>query len=272
MKDEINDNRIIKHLPLNEQIAVESLEELGVAYVLAPYHRKGNIMTMEKGMHDSRLSLDIVLLYTKTLAPLYRIHSHQETGQLYSFWKLPNSESIGTKGYYRTTLQKLRGLAESTSPAKELRPALVWAFGEMEKYCSLFSESDGEPAYCLLHGDLHNGNILRFGEEYRLIDAEFLQFGPREAELAFLLCWDYFVHPTFCSYAPTLLSKEILTLHKCEILSQTEIRKIVMFFIPMILAAAILFLEQGRYKYSEEMIRGIQGFFSVYQDWRSNNA
>ena len=255
-----------KTLSTSEINAYKLLHDLELDSVLIPYTLQGNKLKMVKGSHPSRLELDFVQLYQTVLCELYEVHSSILTPGIYSFFNAcisSYSTIVGNQGYLDYILMEQQNIfchcgkyINSIVEQTYLDSAI-----QFSKWCGR-NRNSFIPEYVLLHGDLFVGNILSYHNAYKLIDLEFLRFGPKELEIAFLLCWDFISNPMLKPYSYYIISQNIDALIAAKIIKEENAAYLVSGYMPRIVSLACIAASSNLYTDSSLILDGCNSFWN----------
>ena len=220
---------------------------------------EGSVLTEQEGEHVARNRMDILKLYEDALRPLHEIRSDCFSPGIYSF--MASGEQPGDSPYEEYLLRELNALAEAAGGRDSLEDSMYEA---VLKGLRQMPAGPADPrGFCLLHGDLYAGNILSCDGRYALIDFEYLRFGPKEMEWAFLLFWDM-----VCESRPrrreeyrAKATEELRALTRAGILDRESIRKITGIFLPALLLAAHISCRRKLYREHERLREEIESFW-----------
>ncbi len=255
-------NTVSKVLSAREAEAYRCLEQWDLAKIAPPYTRDGTSMTMAKGSHPSRLGLDLPKLYRQVLQPMYEIGFDGFSPGIYCFM-----EACGEDGNFAAQLIQTitqRRSAQTGTRSGELHTVLQQSCQRVLDVLPRLATS-WKPSAVLLHGDLFLGNILEYGNDYRLIDFEYLRAGPREMELAFCLCWDFLSNPELCPYADFVIGRDADALVQCGALDGFTRQLILEGLIPAIVALTCLNIQDGLYRFPAPITAGVTAFWQQYR-------
>lgn len=253
----------IKKLKKNEKLKMEAVETLPNSdKIMMPHLFLGSycIMPMARKMVTYQRP-DIEQL-TDVLKLWYRQTTSSYSEGIYSFARHGRTSKKGNQTFYSYLKQELDDLWMKTSIKNTYKGMAelaleMWLMG-YEKYKDTFFWS-----YNYLHGDLHSGNIVSFCGLYRLIDWENLRSGPKELELSFYLCWDYFRwHNPQDSLNKMLAEIEVF---KSKMLLRTdEIERILYCLIPMWMLLITIYLNNGNLLFEQERTAVCQELIPLY--------
>lgn len=173
----------------SEKNTIIYLHKTRLHTLLLPRHlRVGNMLIMRKCKTPRRIEYtEFVQVYKMLLQTLYSFKSDSFFGGVYSFiGSLPASDALYVQ-HLKNEYLNFYNFIES-DPSEETRK-LLFEMEYIHKYLldTLDEYSGWTPpfGFCTLHGDLHLGNFVKENGEIKLIDFEFLSFGPMEIELAY---------------------------------------------------------------------------------------
>lgn len=255
-----------KILSASEIHAYNLLHELKLDNIMIPHTLQGNKLKMAKGVHPSRLELDFVQLYQNILCKLYAVQSPNFTPGIYSFFDTSicnNNTTTGESLYLDYVVMEQQNIFRNCG--KYIKPIVIRTYSEsinqFFKWCKR-NRNSFIPEYVLLHGDLFIGNILFYHNAYKLIDLEFLRFGPKELEIAFLLCWDFISNPMLKLYSHYVISKNIDALVAAKIIKETDVLSIVNGFMPLIVSLASIAASANLYTDSNVILDGCNSLWN----------
>lgn len=255
-----------KILSASEIHAYNLLHELKLDNIMIPHTLQGNKLKMVKGVHPSRLELDFVQLYQNVLCKLYAVKSSNFTPGIYSFFNsfiCNNNTTAGESLYLDYVVMEQQNIFRNCG--KYIKPIVVRTYSEsinqFAKWCER-NRNSFMPEYVLLHGDLFIGNILFYHNAYKLIDLEFLRFGPKELEIAFLLCWDFISNPMLKLYSHYVISKNIDALVAAKIIKEADVLSIINGFMPLIVSLACIAASANLYTDSNIILDGCNSLWN----------
>ncbi len=252
----------VKHLSEREVNAFALLEHINLKKILPNYYLEDNVLYMEKGSHCSRLNLDIVKLYNDVLASLYDNKNSDFSMGIYSFmWSGLESKCESYMEYQCNEVETIKNRCYG-SIADQYKCVFDKSYLRFCLYSKRYSKVF-ESEYVLLHGDLFNGNILDYGGEFKLIDFEYMRYGLKEIELAFLLCWDFITHAEICQYAKYIIMRNLNDLVENKCISSLSAKLICNCFIPMFVALACMFSSVGIYRENDAILNGCKELWTV---------
>ena len=251
-----------KKINMREYAALISLQQLGLSHITLPFECLETELVMPFANSISPQKLSLSQIYRDCLKDLYSIKSDSFSPGVYAFYGsqvIPQgSDTYGA--YLQRQIQDINNVVEKSqfevvrSIAKYCRKSLN--LGLERHYDSLNNLSK----FSLLHGDLHTGNILVYHNQYKLIDFEFLRFGPRQLELAFLMSWDYISgeqpFPTTADMA-----KKTSCIATIFSLSEEEEQQIVDVFLPLIILLGIDGVNTNRFANNVAFQKGLLSLY-----------
>lgn len=176
-----------KALSDRERVNLRTLLDAGVDLPIVGLRE--NVLYLRKGSApevDDLAPERIVATYGSVIAGLQEIRSDSFTEGYYKYIS-PESPGhvVGTmREYYNQMLawaMRIRKLEHGTTTLGYSEEAgILERIGQM--ICRIEIKEGPQP-YCLLHGDLHPGNIIAVDGRYYPIDFEHLRFGLRWPEL-----------------------------------------------------------------------------------------
>lgn len=248
---EIEIVHLLKELTLIENTLIQSVE--------------GNTLIEFEGHHIERLKWNIVKLYNEAIKPFHRIHSDRFTPGIYSFM---SSNIVDLEKDYRVhLLSELNRLISFSSSQDEKILLKNEIFNVVSDSIALLIRENIEiKNFCLLHGDLYNGNLLFYNNKYVLIDFEYVRFGPFQLDITFLIFWDYISESDNLKRRKSIDSalSNIKDLKFNGIINDLDIFLILDLFLPVLLCCTLQFCEGNKYLNSEEISEGIKRFW-VYE-------
>ena len=252
---------VTKKLNSSEALAHTTLEHLGISHIMMPHWLRGDVLYMKRGTHPHRLDLDVVRLFQSVLMPMYQFRSAVCSPGIYSFMGT-NLVSGGTP-YLRYLLHEV-DLLLSDIPRTHDAEAYLGSYRQFKRACGII-DNRFQPEYSLLHGDLFIGNILVYQDEFRLIDFEFLRFGPPEVELAFMLCWDLIGHKELAEYSAYVITRDLDALVHSKSISGESAFVIKECLIPMFVLLAWHNASVGIYSDPDSILEGCSAFWPIYK-------
>ncbi len=254
----------IKKLSANEKIKMEAAHILTEdKKIMLPYVLVGKycIMPMAKAVVAQRRAdpekiADMLQeFYSRTVS----IYSEG----IYSFARQGWTRNSPDMPFYRYIKQELDSLYSHTVVKPEYArleeiSRRMWEKG-YEEYKDTFFWS-----YNYLHGDLHTGNIVNFLGEYRLIDWENLRSGPKEIELAFYMCWDYFLYDDHEKNLQSLMN-EVNIFETKGLINSGERDRILYLVIPMWMVLIILYLNNGNLMFEDKRKKSCEQLIPLYK-------
>lgn len=249
----------------NEEIEIiRQLEELSLIQNTLIHSVEDNMLIEYEGVHVTRTEWQIGKIYNEAIKPFHSIRSNRFTPGIYSFM---SSNTLCDEVDYRFYL------------LEELNKIIIPAAHNLESYIlkrelytvaksginRLIRDNIEINDFCLLHGDLHNGNILMHNSKYALTDFEYMRFGPQQIEWAFFLFWDAITELKMNVRRAYInsVAQNIIELKKSNILDEFNYSLIAHVFLPVLLCLVIQYCENGKYVNNAEIINGINIF------WRS---
>lgn len=182
---------------------------------------------------------------------------------IYSFARKGRTRKAPNMPYYRYIKQEIDDLLLHT----DIKPEYL----EIEKLACRMWEQGYELykdtffwSYNFLHGDMHSGNIVSFRGQYRLIDWEYFRTGPKEIELAFYLCWDYFRWENCTRNLQNMLD-EIQVMQEKKLISLYEKERILYLLIPMWMLLLVVYLNNGFLLFEEERKKVCDKIIPLYK-------
>lgn len=230
---------------------MEAVETLPLGkQIMLPCIFAGNfcIMPMAKSLTknqraDPEKMAELLLLW-------YRPTTKTYSEGIYSFARQGRTKKTPGMLYYSYIKQEMDSLFNATTLRPEYAEMEKMALDMWKNGCEKY-ENTHFWSYHFLHGDLHSGNIVSFRGEYHLIDWECFRTGPKEMELAFYLCWDYFCHPDYPRTLQDMLEEADIFYEK-RLISKEEQERILYFLIPMWMLILVLYLNNGHLRMEEE--------------------
>lgn len=222
---------------------------------------EGNVLTEYPGKHVSRSQWDIYKMNEEIIVPFRNIKVNSFTPGFYCHMNsgVPHDET-DYRLYLIRELKEILGCPEDES--NNLKNMVFF-----QVRCAieaLIDEGIEINQFCLLHGDLYNGNILVYDNKYSMIDFEYVRFGPSQLEWAFLLFWDIMIE-TDLSRRCRLFDKvldEIQLLKRKHVFDEKDIRLIVDVFLPAIISLSIHLSENGRFDRRDLIYNGVTDFWN----------
>lgn len=245
-----------KILSKSELRAYSLLHNLKLDKVIIPYVLQGNKIRMAEGTHPSRLELDIIRLFRDVLSELYKVRSSRYTPGIYSFFASCFENNVEQPYLQHLMIEQQHIFQQLGGHIEQI---VVQTYSDSSKQFSKWCEKNlnSFPSeYVLLHGDLFIGNILVYRNEYKIIDLEFLRYGPKELEIAFLLCWDFISNPMLKGCAHYIISQNIDALIAAKIINRSDAISIVNGFMPLIISLACIAASSNIYADSHIILDG----------------
>lgn len=249
----------VKRTSPSESEKISWILELGLKNITLIDNKSENEIKELVGKHSSYLELNPIRLYDDVLSKFYWQKSSTWSKGIYAFW-CSGIEFCGLRytEYLKNELQeifKLCGVEQSSFVRK--------IYNSVEKYISdNYYEVD---EFSLLHGDLYLGNILTYNNEYKLIDFEFVRYGPKNLEIAFVLFWDIISEDNE-DFRQKRFNKSIENISafvKCGILNRQDLIEIIELYVPIILLCAFSFANKGDYEAGSNIIaKGAKDFWN----------
>lgn len=243
----------IKILSEKERAAYESVLVLNLQDAVIPFQLDGNSVVMSLGKTISMCEVDFEKLYNECLKPLYSIQFRSYSPGIYSFWGLDSNVPICEQ-----YCEYLRNQIHSINDTKILPrwlPLASYIKNNLLDSLALYEDSVNSTKFSLLHGDLFSGNILTFEGKYKLIDLEYMRFGPIQSELAFFLIWD--ILNADIPFPDSVTWKNLPKLGYKWGLSGAEILQVRDIYIPLIILFAVYALSQGCYSQPKFLESGL---------------
>lgn len=259
-------NLIIKEIKEDERNILGIITDLKLNCITVPYDIKNNKLIMEKGKVCDRLNLDILKLYKECLEPMYKYENKEYSPGIYAFYCCKNNNK--SQKQYITYLKD-----EFCNIEKEYKFGLLKKLEKMYDECNVkFYKSYNliletniiNNPFCLLHGDLFSGNILEYNNKYKLIDFEYMRFGIKELELAFLVSWDFITNKSISKYSKKIINSDVEKLTKAGYITKSQADIIINFFIPMFFMLACLYVSNKMYKDGKEITKSIISFYEEF--------
>ncbi len=166
----------------SEIIALNILEELGIiSKVYPPYIQYNNIILVEKCEQESIFTVEhFIDTIDFCVKNLYTNKMNFFTTGIYSF--IPSSKNYFSQVNYFDNLKfELLNLSRQVRIDDEISNKLNKVLIRIDKY------KEKNFQFCILHGDLHPGNIVLKNQKILLIDWEYLTIGMPEIEIAYFL-------------------------------------------------------------------------------------
>lgn len=236
------------------------LQELDLMDCTLIHSVNGNILTEYDGEHIGRTQWDILKMYREVIHPLHAIKQNRFSSGVYSFWGscCENKEC----DYRKHLLHELDALSITACEAEDALLLKELCEQARRKIESLIEQNIPIGEFCLLHGDLHNGNILIRDDRYALIDFEYMRLGPALLEWSFVLFWDLVVniHPEARERIEKKIRSEIRELIRNRILSEYDVELIMELYLPLILGMSLYSALKGQYADCRIIIEGIRIF------------
>ena len=251
-----------KKINMREYAALISLQQLGLSHITLPFECMETEIVMPCADPISHRELSLSQIYRDCLKDLYSRKNDSFSPGIYAFYgsqEIPlGNDTYGT--YLRRQIQDILNVVDKSqfevirTFAKFCRKSL--SIGLERHYDSLNDLSK----FSLLHGDLHTGNILIYHDQYKLIDFEFLRFGPRQLELSFLMSWDYLSGEQ--AFPPTAdMIKTASCIAATFSLSKEEEQQIVDVFFPLIILLSIDGVNANRFANNTAFQKGLLSLY-----------
>lgn len=243
-----------------ESLAV--LDQLGLTHITVPFEIEQSTLIMAQGEPVEGAALLIEPVYRDCLADLYSVKSARYSPGLYAFYGTPEVPSP-EEPYGHYLARQSSGLLKSLEGCSSVIIRSIAAFcSELlrKSFQKHMSALDSQQTFSLLHGDLHSGNILQYRGAYKLIDFEFMRFGPVSMEIAFLLFWDYITGEAPFPSRDDLTRQAECAGHICGLTSK-EADQILTVFMPVFLLCAASGLIEKRYSDPISIQKGLKSFY-----------
>lgn len=249
-----------KQISAEEAEIVNLINELSLKKYTLIQACDGNTLIEWEGCHVNRLYWNITQLYNDAVRPFHNITVPYFTKGIYSF--MGTGEDISESDYRKYIDVEVKHLIARKFPTDPFVSSVYLSVRNGIK--ELIQKNIRIDRFCLLHGDLYNGNILWCNNRYALIDFEFLRFGPPEIEWAFFLFWDLITEKNveMRGKITQKIVEELFELRKENLLSYTQEISIVYVFVPIILSAALHYCGLQKYEDSNFIRRGIEIFWT----------
>lgn len=182
-----------KRLGEREATALSVLRGCGLAHITVPYYINDTTLYMTCGTPIDMRSVSTSQLYKDCLKDLYAVKSSGFTPRIYAFYgaNLPPFTGERYGSYLKRQVDALQaGIASSIY--RIINTVFSYCMQVLAQGIAKHGTAlDCLTSFSLLHGDLHFGNILEQNGIYKLIDFEYMMFGPPQVEISFLLFWPY---------------------------------------------------------------------------------
>lgn len=251
-----------KYISNQEVEIIQLLHELSLDDCMLIYSVEGNTLVEYKGIHISRSKWDICKLYEEILLPFRNIKVKHFTPGFYCHM---NANISPKEDDYRLYLVKelgeILGLTDNKMGTKLKYNIYCYVKKAVE---GIINDDIKINQFCLLHGDLYNGNILMYNGRYSMIDFEYIRFGPPQLEWAFLLFWDTLTE-TEKNKRNIFLTKtveDIKTLREKKLINTTDVRLVLEIFLPSIIASALHFCDEGKFSENSMIKKGMINFWN----------
>lgn len=255
----LKDNDLKKKIISKEEVEIIGiLEYFSLKDITLIYSLNDNTLYERVGFHQSRLEWDIIKIYSEVLYPLHVIKTNSFTPGVYTF--INSGNRVRNDDYFDHILDELKVFVlqhKGNTLIGTMWKTINERINTLRKKGVIFNQ------YSLLHGDLHNGNILVFDNHYKLIDFEYVRFGPVCIEWAFLLFWDLIVETNIKKREKIvkLIGKEIRELLDKQVLNNIQVEMIIDIFIPIILCSSLHYAISSKYEKSIQIKNGIVRFW-----------
>jgi len=127
-------------------------------------------------------------LYLNLLASLYKIKGKGFTHGVYKYFAPSSLNSlIENQKYIPYLMVEFNEIVKKTTiyvPKLTNDSMFLNLLDTLRTNFKYIQDWEPQEGYCLLHGDLHIKNIVKRGQDYLLIDYEYLRFGAKELEVA----------------------------------------------------------------------------------------
>lgn len=259
--------------PLNAHLAEihECIGDLGLNHITVPSLMTGDTLVTQAADYVSRHELDVGKLYADCLRHLY-CHEHASySGGIYAYFSHSDRADHQSDPFLDHLEREMEAAVALLGAGirDDLRDIFTSARDRFARSIVDSAVRACPLRYTLLHGDLHVGNIVMLDDRYRLIDFEYMRVGPREMDLSFLLCWDFFSDAPAAHHARETISRDLDQLSRCGIVDAGSMGLIVDALIPMYQMLACLYVSAGKYRDTRDYIEGLTAFGDIDIDWRS---
>lgn len=258
--------KVLKKNEYEKLLAVRDVPELKRAALPFILFRDIEIMPSGSRLHSNERP-NLKLLIPK-LKKIYELRVKTYSEGIYSFARCGINRRGEDSYYYRYLAKEIDSLIESASIPTELQESFdiclkMWNIG-IARYKDKYFHR-----YEILHGDLHEGNMLYWINNIYLIDWEYLRSGPKEMELSFFLCWHYLQNTN--QYTDFQLLEEELQLMIKESLIDRELCAIIKtMLIPMWFLVDICYLSKGLLAFPEERKKQLVKMVPLYVSYLNN--
>lgn len=251
-----------KRLGEREAAALNVLQVCGLTHITVPYRIEGSMLSMTRGTPVDIGSFSIARLFKDCLKELHSVKSLGFSPCIYAFYGVGLLPFEGERygAYLKRQVDSLQ-TAKANSTYKIINAVFSYCSYELSKGIARHrAHLDSLTSFSLLHGDLHYGNILELNGVYKLIDFEYLMFGPPQVELSFLLFWHY-ISGEKPFPAPAQLRQQIAMIcaeARLDAVAQAQIEEV---FFPLFLFLAADSLAKGRYANPIPFQKGLKAFY-----------
>lgn len=258
--------KVLKKSEYEKLLAVRDVPELKKAALPFILFRDIEIMPSGLRLHSNERP-DLRLLIPK-LKKIYELRVKTYSEGIYSFARCGINRRGENPYYYRYLAKEIDSLIESVSVPTDLQESFdiclkMWN-RDIAKYKDKYFYR-----YEILHGDLHEGNMLYWMNNIYLIDWEYLRSGPKEMELSFFLCWHY-LQKTNRYTDFQLLEDELQIMIKESLIDRELYAMIKNMLIPMWFLVDICYLSKGLLAFSEERKKQLVKMLPLYVSYLNN--
>lgn len=246
-----------KQISQAETEIISMLEELSLTNYTLISSVKDGILEEYEGHHIERSQWDIRKLYEEIIKPFHSIKINKFSPGIYSFWGTCDCSIQEDYRYY--LLEELQQ-QKCVNTGRIQKEAYEIAVSTLKR---LIKNGEEVNEFCLLHGDLYNGNILVKDNRYAIIDFEYVKFGPPLLEWAFVLFWDAIVEKDQEKQEVLFgaVSNDIVRVKKNGILNAHDIRMIFDLYLPVIACCVFYYCEKNAYEFSKEFENAMNDFW-----------
>lgn len=251
-----------KRLGEQEASALNVLHDCGLSHITVPYKIEEAMLYMAYGDSVDAESLSATQLYQDCLKELHAVRTNRFTPRIYAFYgaNLPLLAGEKYGAYLKRQTAALRANAVR-SPYRIINAVFSYCSQALFQGFAKHEEAlNGLSSFSLLHGDLHCGNVLSMNGVYKLIDFEFMMFGPSQAEIAFLIFWKY-ISGDVPFPAPACLREQVSAISVETGLGPAAKEQIAELYFPLFLFLAADSLTKGKYADPIPFQKGLKSFY-----------
>lgn len=251
-----------KRLGEQEKTALNVLRNCGLSHITIPYFVKDTTLYMTCGTPVDAGRLSTVQLYRECLKDLHSVTAPAFTPRIYAFYGTDLHPYAGERygAFLKRQVDALQA-GKGSSQYKIINTVYSYCAQALAQgFVKHRAALDSLTSFSLLHGDLHCGNILELNGIYKLIDFEYLMFGPRQVEIAFLLFWTFISGEEPFPNSALLRKRISVTCAEMELDSEA-VAQIEDVFFPLFLFLVADSLTKGRYADPFPFQKGLKSFY-----------